>query len=59
VTSRSLSSACVLRRTGRRDFPANDRLESAVMPNIRYDVYEPDERGEALQFAFGKELVPA
>ena len=35
------------------------RAESAVMPNIRYRVYEPDEREEALEFAFGKELVPA
>jgi hypothetical protein len=35
------------------------RLESAVMPNIRYRVYEPDERDEALEVAFGKELVPA
>ena len=35
------------------------RLESAVMPNIRYRVYEPDERDEALEFAFGKELIPA
>jgi hypothetical protein len=35
------------------------RFESAVMPNIRYRVYEPDEREEALEFAFGKELVPA
>jgi hypothetical protein len=35
------------------------RLESAVLPNIRYRVYEPDERDEALEFAFGKELIPA
>jgi hypothetical protein len=35
------------------------RLESAVLPNIRYRVYEPAERDEALEFAFGKELIPA
>jgi hypothetical protein len=35
------------------------RLESAMMPNIKYRVYEPEERKEALDFAFGKELVSA
>ena len=35
------------------------RLESAVLPNVRYRVYEPEERDEALDFAFGKELIPA
>jgi hypothetical protein len=33
------------------------RLESAMLPNIKYRVYEPEERKEALDFAFGKELV--
>jgi hypothetical protein len=35
------------------------RLESAVLPNIKYRVYEPEERKEALDFAFGKALAPA
>ena len=35
------------------------RLESAVVPHISYRVYEPDERKQALDFAFGKELVKA
>ena len=33
------------------------RLESAMLPNISYRVCEPDERDEALAWAFGKELV--
>ena len=35
------------------------RLESAVVPHISYQVYEPDQRKQALDFAFGKELVTA
>lgn len=35
------------------------RFESAVLPYVSYQVYEPGERKEALDFAFGKELVPA
>jgi hypothetical protein len=35
------------------------RLESALLPYVSYRVYEPKERDEALDFAFGKELVPA
>jgi hypothetical protein len=35
------------------------RFESALVPNISYRVYEPDERAEALDWTFGKELVPA
>jgi len=35
------------------------RFESALLPYISYRVYEPGERKEALDFAFGKELVPA
>ena len=35
------------------------RFESAVLPYVSYRVYEPDERKEALGFAFGKELVTA
>ena len=35
------------------------RLESAVLPHVSYQVFEPGERAEALDFAFGKELVPA
>lgn len=35
------------------------RLESALLPNISYRVYEPEERSEALGWAFGKEKVPA
>lgn len=35
------------------------RLESALLPYVSYRVYEPEEREEALEFAFGKELVPA
>lgn len=33
------------------------RFESALMPYVSYRVYEPDEREEALDFAFGKEKV--
>ena len=35
------------------------RLESAMLPNISYRVYEPDEREEALEWALGKELTMA
>lgn len=35
------------------------RFESALLPHISYRVYEPEERKEALDFAFGKELIPA
>ena len=35
------------------------RLESAMLPNISYRVYEPEEREEALDWAVGKELVAA
>ena len=35
------------------------RLESALLPNISYRVYEPKEREEALEWALGKELTPA
>lgn len=35
------------------------RFESAMLPHISYRVYEPEERKEALDFAFGKELIPA
>lgn len=35
------------------------RLESALLPYVSYRVYEPKERQEALDFAFGKEKVPA
>ena len=35
------------------------RLESALLPYVSYRVYEPEEREEALEFAFGKELAPA
>ena len=35
------------------------RLESAVLPNISYRVYKPEERQEALDWALGKELVSA
>ena len=36
---------------------AATRLESAVLPNIRYRVYEPEERDEALAWALGKEAA--
>lgn len=35
------------------------RLESALVPHVHYRVYEPEERDEALDFAFGKERVAA
>lgn len=35
------------------------RFESALLPYVSYRVYEPEERKAALDFAFGKELVPA
>ena len=35
------------------------RFESAVLPYVSYRVYEPEERKEALDFAYGKELIPA
>ncbi len=35
------------------------RFESAVLPFVSYRVYEPEERKEALDFAFGKALVHA
>ena len=38
---------------------AGTRLESAMLPNISYRVYEPEEREEALEWALGKQLVRA
>jgi hypothetical protein len=38
---------------------AGTRLESAMLPNVSYRVYEPEEREEALEWALGKELVGA
>ena len=35
------------------------RFESALLPHVSYRVYEPEECKEALDFAFGKELIPA
>jgi hypothetical protein len=35
------------------------RFESALLPYVSYRVFEPGERKEALDFAFGKELVTA
>lgn len=35
------------------------RLESAILPNISYRVFEPHEREEALAWALGKEQVSA
>ena len=32
---------------------AGTRLESAMLPNIKYRVYEPEERGEALAWVSG------
>lgn len=32
---------------------AGTRLESALLPNVRYRVYEPDERAEALAWVTG------
>jgi hypothetical protein len=36
---------------------AATRLESAVLPNIRYRVFEPEERDEALAWALGKKAA--
>ena len=33
------------------------RLESAVLPNIRYRVYQPEERVEALAWALGEPVA--
>jgi hypothetical protein len=33
------------------------RLESAVLPNISYRVFEPAQRAEALDWAVGKKIV--
>ena len=38
---------------------AGTRLESAMLPNISYRVYEPEERAEALEWALGKQLATA
>ena len=35
------------------------QFESALLPFVSYRVYEPEERKDALDFAFGKELIPA
>ena len=35
------------------------RLESALLPNISYRVYEPQEREEALEWALAKQLATA
>ena len=35
------------------------RFESALLPFVSYRVFAPEERKEALDFAFGKELVTA
>ena len=35
------------------------RFESALLPYVSYRVFEPEERKQALDFAFGKELVTA
>jgi len=35
------------------------RFESALLPYVSYRVFEPEERKEALDFAYGKELIPA
>ena len=32
------------------------RLESAMLPNISYRVYEPDERAEAMAWAMGEQV---
>ena len=34
---------------------AGTRLESAILPNIAYRVYMPEERDEALRWAFGRD----
>jgi hypothetical protein len=38
---------------------AGTRLESAMLPNVSYRVYEPEEREEALDWALGKQLATA
>ena len=38
---------------------AATRLESALLPNISYRVYEPEEREEALAWALGEQRVAA
>ena len=38
---------------------AATRLESAMLPNISYRVYEPEEREEALAWAAGEQFVGA
>jgi hypothetical protein len=38
---------------------AATRLESAMLPNISYRVYEPEERDEALAWALGEQVVGA
>ena len=35
---------------------AATRLESAMLPNIHYRVYEPEERDEALAWALGEQV---
>jgi hypothetical protein len=35
------------------------RLESALLPNVSYRVFEPEERKEALDWVYGKEFVAA
>jgi hypothetical protein len=36
---------------------AATRLESAILPNISYRVYEPSERDEALAWALGRKVA--
>ena len=38
---------------------AGTRLESAMLPNVKYRVYEPDERAEALAWVAGVEASAA
>ena len=38
---------------------AGTRLESAMLPNIKYRVYEPDERAEALAWVTGVDATSA
>ena len=38
---------------------AGTRLESALLPNIKYRVYEPDERAEALAWVTGAGMPAA
>lgn len=64
--SRSLPMLGKLDRFGRVAVVADQgwmrvltRLESALLPNVSYRVYEPQEREEALDWAFGKESVAA